>query len=221
MPIVTEIPERYKNGLSQVNELDETTFEELLSALAVAQPAFNSKAVASHVAKIVNKIAPADIENLVTAILSLYSFRHYYDVSVEELVRNLTQAMETSGDPKLKLNGDQDKFQSRLSRLLNIEALGVPSKALDLLHEYPYTFCHTRILTDIRPIFGPQTDVAPRAALIAHVLRISYHEGRELKEFYVAMDDGDIKSLRDALDRADDKAKSLRSVLERANILLM
>jgi hypothetical protein len=50
------------------------------------------------------------------------------------------------------------------------------------------------------------------------MLRITYHEGDALKSFYLAMDTGDIESLRDVLDRADKKAKNLRPVLENAKV---
>ncbi len=221
MPTINQIPERYKGGLTQVIGIDEATFQGLLEALSKAQPSFDSKAVASEVASRVSTISPKDAEMLVGAILSLYSVRHYYDLASDQLVGELAQAMAASEDVALRLNGNEGKFRERMLKLLSIDSLGIASKAFELLYEYERAFCNTRILTDIRPIFGEQPESRPVAALVMHLLRISYHERAELKEFYVALDEGDIKLLREALDRADNKARSLRAVMEDAKVPLM
>ena len=53
---------------------------------------------------------------------------------------------------------------------------------------------------------------------IIHTLRIYYYQSGELKSFFVAMDDEDVRKLRDALDRAQKKSTTLRAVAKSANI---
>lgn len=87
-----------------------------------------------------------------------------------------------------------------------------------MLLEQGQAFCGARILTDIRPLFAPDLKAAPTAALVVHTLRISYHQGSELKQFYVAMDSEDIQALKNTLDRAESKAENLHAVLDTAKI---
>src|SRR5207302_10277478 len=112
-----------------VLEIEESSFQELLEALAHAQPTFDSKAVASEVASKVKTITLNDAETVVEAVFSLYSFRHYYDLDVDSLVVELTNTMEASEDAALKPSGNGGKFRERMSKLLNIESLGIASKA--------------------------------------------------------------------------------------------
>jgi hypothetical protein len=80
-------------------------------------------------------------------------------------------------------------------------------------------FCDARILTDLRPIFGGEVD-APKAMIIVHTLKLSYHDAATGKheELFVAIDDEDIEKLKRILERAERKAKSLVSRLQLAGI---
>jgi hypothetical protein len=104
-------------------------------------------------------------------------------------------------------------FKRCLNDLLTADVFSIGAKALALMQEHERTFCQARIITDIRPVFGSEVSKPPRAVVVAHTLRISYHEGDERKDFYVALDSDDIESLRELLDRADAKARSLEDVI--------
>jgi hypothetical protein len=56
------------------------------------------------------------------------------------------------------------------------------------------------------------------AAVIVHNLRIHYGQDSEHKDFYVSLDTSDIADIREALDRADAKAKSLEGILKRSGV---
>jgi hypothetical protein len=118
-------------------------------------------------------------------------------------------------------SGDTDRscFKSRLIKLLTIDSFGIVSKALSLKAESDHIFCTGRILTDARPVYGADPSIAPRAALILHTLRLAYHESADLKEFYITLDDRNLKEFRDLLDRAGLKSKSLTAASEQRELV--
>ncbi len=114
------------------------------------------------------------------------------------------------------------RLVSRLTELLEIEkSVGITSKASDVLTEHEHLFCGVRILTDIRPIFQDDLSSAPSEAVIIHTLKIAYHQDREHKEFYVAMDAGDIQKLKSAIERAELKDNSAKAMLDKADVLYL
>ena len=64
-------------------------------------------------------------------------------------------------------------------------------------------------MTDVRPVFGSDTKAPPAAAVLVHMLDLSYQKDGDIKHLYIAMDSMDIDTLRETLDRAETKAESL------------
>ena len=93
-------------------------------------------------------------------------------------------------------------------------------KAAGVALDQDHLFYHARILTDVRPVFDEKGDTVS-AAVIIHNLRIHYGENSDHKDFYVALDTGDIQLLREALDRADKKAKRLQELLNASGIVYL
>lgn len=159
-------------------------------------------------------LSPDDSESIRKTLKELYNVRSYFDVELPEFVADIVDAMQGSF-PVEQANA----FRDSLAKLLAINSLDVEAKAFSLKGEYEHTFCTGRILTDARPIYGIDPSDTPAAMMIIHTLRISYHdESSRLREIYIAMDGDDITALREALDRADVKSKSLKSVFTAANI---
>ncbi len=108
-----------------------------------------------------------------------------------------------------------------MSRLLRFEQpLGIAAKGLDLWVAHEHTLHALRIVTDVRPVFKADLE-RPGGAVIIHKLNLTYHDGDELREFFVAMDSADIRRLRTLLDRAERKAASLTSLLEASSVPLL
>ena len=61
---------------------------------------------------------------------------------------------------------------------------------------------------------GREEDKAPAARpLTGHTLKIAYHQGSERLEFHVILDSTDLEELAEAIQRAKDKDKALRELL--------
>lgn len=98
--------------------------------------------------------------------------------------------------------------------ILSISFNIVAIKAKELQLESERTFCDARILTDIRPVFRDKVGDKPEAMIVVHTLKIVAHEATGHKEFYVALDAEDIQSLKKTLERAEDKARSLKNIID-------
>jgi hypothetical protein len=65
------------------------------------------------------------------------------------------------------------------------------------------------VSVSFRPGCHPST-----GAVITHTLDLEYHKGAELKEFFVVLDSQDLLALKEVLDRAITKDKTLRLLLK-------
>lgn len=212
MPTIS-VPKQEIPVLQKLTEISEQQLSDLLAALDSSEPRLTRSAFVKAVAPKVPSIAPEDVNSLVGTVCSLHWTRYSEEISVEGIVDAIVSSLskadaEAPFEPaKLQL------LKSRLTVLLNLEdSIGVTAKALDVMTEHANIFCKSRILSDIRPIFSKDGDGAT-AAVIIHTLNIGYHENRQHKEFYVALDESDLKALREVLDRAEKKALVLRALI--------
>ena len=74
-------------------------------------------------------------------------------------------------------------------------------------------FCNAKILSDIRPIFGPKIESGPVAAVVTHTLKLGYHEEGEHKQFFVVLDDADLVTFQEVIQRAREKSDALDNLL--------
>ena len=155
------------------------------------------------------------------ALASLYRVRGIREETVEAFADQVCDALERLSDERLKLPGvERAQFREKLIVLLGAEAFGLVTKVRDLNLEHERKFCNARILTDLRPVFGPNVDEGPQALFVSHVLRLAYHRGKEeTEDFYVSLGADDLRELRKLIDRAENKAKSLRSISKDVRLL--
>ncbi len=216
------VPRRYQSGLAKIRDLDDKSTQELLAALQKIPPTVNSDSLASAVAAMVDTIAVSNVEEIVPALLSLYSIKDDPQFSALEVAQGMALGMEEIPAEELRSSLDEeqrDSFQNRLLELLSIDALSAIARAGGLLLDNEHSLRRSRIITDIRPIFEPDKPQAPPAgAVIVHMLKISYWADNEVKNFFVALDTNDVRELSEQLERANSKAESLKSVLEAANV---
>ncbi len=138
------------------------------------------------------------------------------------VAKDVVTTMRESGRPELHVSPEiESSVVERLSELLELKALNIlETKAEELKSEYEHTFCDCRIFTDLRPVFGGNPQESPSAMLLVHMLRMGYHDSNENrhKEFHIALDSSDLFALKEAIERAETKAKSLKASLEAAGI---
>jgi hypothetical protein len=226
------IPEKYRKGLASIRSIPEAGIEEIRAILdrawAPTEQADGESSAPSDPGVIVasiRSVRPAiSIENfaeVMDAILSLYAQKAQRDVSTEKLVDEVSDAMEQlEGDLRLPHN-ERINFAGKLLTLLNASPFALFAKAYDLKTEDERLFCHARILTDLRPIFGGNVEDGPQAMIVTHMLKIGFHEQGNLKqhrEFFVSLDADDLRELREIVDRAEKKARTLSSVVKNVRV---
>lgn len=212
------IPKEYEVGLAGLLSLSDSSVKELLSALESVSPSVRYKSLADRVAPKVSSIPKDELEDVIEVLFSLSSIRTAAEVPTDVFVADICEAVNESGSPLLEEASSRcDSFKRNFAQLLECKTLEIASKAGMLLREHAQTYCSARILSDIRPIFGESVEAVPIAATVVHTLKVAYHQGDELKDFFLAMSTKDVRKLRELLDRADAKAESLKTFTVASN----
>ncbi|MBA3426745.1 MAG: hypothetical protein H0U04_19895 [Rubrobacter sp.] len=210
------IPQEYQRSFAEIRGLDEEQVQEFVSALESESPTVNRADLHTRVASNVDTIARSDLDRLLDTLVSLYALREGMGLGIPDFAEAVCEAMDESGAEELRLDDEveRDLFKARLVQLLGINSLDTSAKANDLQYEHERTVHGpVRVLTDIRPIFGPDPENEPESAVIVHTLKISYHEGRQIKEFFLALDPEQVDELIGVLERASLKSESLKRML--------
>ena len=80
----------------------------------------------------------------------------------------------------------------------------------------------SKVISDIRPIFGFNVNEKPKAAVIVHQLHLHYHQGDEKemhKDIYMALDNDDLQNLKETIERAQLKTKILHLMISQSNMI--
>ena len=213
------IPEQYRPGLVKLATAGDDVVNRLLDSLEKFPPTLHGEDIASFAAKKHN-IEPKYASEVLRAVLSLYSLRENGYFSTEEIIQQISKALQEESEEPLELSEDKiARFQQRLFSFLEIRgSLEISSKASDLLIEYENIFSNSRVVTDIRPIFKPKVEDGLGGALIVHSLRIGYKTLSGMHEFFVALEPDDVQQLLEDLGRALQKEESLKYLLKRVDV---
>lgn len=216
------IPERHRAGLAAIRTLDDGSVQKIRDALDGVKKVSDDatsvsetpKDVAVNAITAISAAKTAQPKQIAEAVATLYGVKSARDVSTEDFVEEVCDAMESlpSDDQRLP-HAERELFKEKLLKILGAELFGLASKVYDLATEDERTFCHARILTDLRPVYGPKVEDGPRAMIVMHHLKLAYHEDSSAhKNFYVTLDADDLRTLRNLIERAESKARTLKSI---------
>ena len=220
MPFL-KIPEEDKAGFAKLLRLSDEAIEAVVSACREIRPKLFAENLTIELIPKVKVVPPEDIAGIIDSLWGLLVSGFHHDLLPDQIADDVVQALQSLDDNEIKSlinESNAERFKQRFIRLLTIETLVVGAKALGVLQENHNSFSSARILTDIRPVFGLNVSDAPRAAVILHMLNLTYNQSGEIKEFFVALDTTDVKALREVLDRADTKSESLKALIGRSGI---
>lgn len=211
--IELRVPEEIQIGIEKLISLETNQLDELFSVFSEAKPTLLASQLTDVVVSNIKTISKGDVGEIVTGIVGLYAGITSLEMPPIEFIHSVLSSME------LELPEEQFRtLKDYLERVLQLESITVTSKALDVLLEHEHTLHNSRMMTDVRPIFVGDPQEGMSASVIIHTLKLRYHEGRELKQIYVALDSSDIKSLQEVLRRAQQKEERLKADLKKANI---
>jgi hypothetical protein len=146
----------------------------------------------------------------------MYLVKSGDDIPLDEFTERIANALEVLPNPEFQLApAERESFKEKLKILLGAEMFGMVSKVDDLRTESEHIFCHARLLTDMRPVFGTDVEKGPIAILVTHNLKVAYHlSGRKGDhDFYVSLDSDDLSELKEQIIRAEAKASTLRAIV--------
>jgi len=214
---VLSIPKRQYGVLKKISELTDDQFNDLLIGLNSVESSISPLHLAKGLSEKTKAISSADIKYFVAMLCGLYSAKENNKKTAVEIAHDIRETVEEEKPASFPPDKIQS-FESRMVKLLTVDkAIAVTAKAHDIVTNHANIFCGVKVLSDIRPIFSASADVVS-AAVVVHALNISYHQAQEHKEFFVALDNADVSSLRAALERAEKKAKILASMIQKAGI---
>lgn len=210
------IPKEYAPGLAALAALSDSevfSFTKVLSE--IPDTAHRPKEIAAFVAGRLPEFLPDKVDELVRALHSLYQARAATEGLIDQFVDDLADAVASSGTQELaSVTADRSHFVEKMHKLLSIDGLSFLAKTNLLKAEHERLFHDAKILTDLRPVFHAP-DEAPVDMIVEYTLKIIFHDGtRHHREIYMAIDAEDIARLKKAIDRAEKKAISLKSLVD-------
>jgi hypothetical protein len=213
------IPPIYRPGFAALLALSADQARSLAAALQGAPATFSTSELEQVIAPAVPSISPSQLHAILETLLSLYALRAQLDAPLEEFAEDICETIEQGGANGLHLPPERRSgFKSDLGELLSVTNLKLGAKSVDVWYEQDHIFHDARILTDVRPVFGGEPDDVPAAAMIVHTLRISYHHGDVLEDFFFAMSRDDLDALAAIVERAQVKTEAITKMLERAGV---
>ena len=210
------IPEQYERGFVEIRRLEEDQVQELVSALEDESPMLSRADLQQRVEQKLSFDLSNNLDEIMETLVSLYALRDNAGLTLPDFVEAVTGMVDESDIEELKFAQEEEResFKSKLDQLLGLDSLDIAARAADILYERERTVHGIpRVFTDIRPIFGADPEAKPRGAVIAHTLKISYHERGQVRELFVALDTENVNELIDILQRANSKADALKQFL--------
>jgi hypothetical protein len=217
LPTIT-IPDSYKAGINQLAHLAEGDVDRLLAGFNRIEPKLTGKELAADLQSQIEGPQIAQLSEIVESLVGVSSLvGAYEELPLDKIVQDLLDAMQQHREDFAEPASGWKPFGAVLTRLLQSSSLRISARANDVQHEEPKLFANGRILTDIRPVFeGDEAEL--KGALIIHSMKLTYFSDGEYKDFYVALDDNDLRALRKVLERAERKSAVLKATLSKAAI---
>ena len=202
------VPPDQREGLAKLHGLSSAELTELTAALQAAPLRLYTFQLARDVGARTESIPATTIESIIEALWQIEFMRHSLEAPRELFMDDIAQAIATAG-----ITTDLNSFMGRVEQLLRIPSLTVAAKARVLLSD-GNSYCRSRVLTDLRPIFGESVDGQPAAAVVVHHLTLSYHTTPpNTADVIVSLDSDDIENLIETLQRAQRKQQELQQLL--------
>ncbi len=220
MPFKLRIPDSYVAPLAALAQLTPDELAAFIEAIRGQEPTLDVVELTRLIATRLS-VDRKRMDGIVRLLARLQVVREDKNLSIGEFLRALRAAIEQSGKDELHPS-NWEAFESAITEALSgTNALALSSKAFRVMAEHSHLYCSAKVLTDLRPIFRSDVDQGPATFVAVHTLRLTYHESEEHKEFFVALDRGDIELLAAALTRALEKEASLRTFASEKSISIL
>lgn len=130
------------------------------------------------------------------------------DFDAQDVMLALSDALEKNTEFACDLDAWKTNVREPLLKILDSRFIRIVSKSANLAYDYAYLLRAARIITDARPVFSEYNGIVDGidGVVVSHVLRLEYENSDNLQTMSIVMDHLDVKNLREACDRAIQKA---------------
>lgn len=213
------IPEQDRGKLAVLLQQSQAGLDQLYEVLKSTSPRLR---VADLVSDIRNRtdIPAAPLRDVVAILVTLSWLTADQQLTSERMVDEVFQAADDADDERLKVSDIQKAaIRASLVKLLSLDrTLGVTAKALYIAYQYPRHYHESRVFTDARPVFTRNPAEPPSAFIITHSLQLRIHDDGTDREWFLSLDSSDLLEIKEAVDRALEKEKSLRTLMSKTGV---
>jgi|GEM_PF-982418 len=214
-----EIPDEYIQTIKNISYLEDEVINSLSNSLTKQLPFTSIQKLAVSIGKENSKLTSNQIIEILDFVISLFRLSEESGSDIYEVVVKLIELAKIYEDYQDFEEQDFERLKARLIKLVDEEGILKASyKAADIVYDNERIFLSSRILTDIRPVFGNSINSDPIAAGIVHLLKINFGKLDADEEFFVSMDENDLNMLIEQLNRAKAKSKILKELLKRSEV---
>lgn len=214
-----EISESQLADLTRISQLGVSRLGTILSALSATQrPIIHSVDLLTLVKDALGT-DNASAEAVCRQALAFNGLIRQANVSITEVRQSLKNAIEDI--PAATENPDFASVwadcEASFFEIVNAQSVWLTAKAVSLSYDFANLYRQVRILTDIRPIFDNDGE-SIKAAVISYTLRLRYDNVEGDHDISIAMDEEDVRRLRDQCERAMRKAEKGKELMNTFNI---
>ena len=213
--------ERRLPVFQKIAALDKASVNAMFVALANVKPAALPASFPLDVALTLTDMSQSDAAEIVATLHSLFAPFASSSKSLDGFIDDIVVSFGRISDRKAGAKPEEcDRLRDNLKKLLSAPAFGLGAKASGVLLENERNFILSRIVTEVRPVFGVE-DAEIAGAVVLHSLRISYIKDNEREEFFVAIDSDDLAKLIVDLERAKRKEEKVKEMLFAGKVAYM
>lgn len=182
--------------------------EALRARLAVRLQIDQDLAEALQACEAIGEAGEEQRHGLASAIYGL----HFLCVSADKA--DLDLASDVADVLAKEVEQSSAEIAEKIALVLSLESVRTSVKAWSLLEDYRDVYLSSRVITDIRPVFGDDLSRPLSASLIVHTIKLTVRSDGENKDVFIVADGDDLKSLITDLQRGLEKATSLRRMIK-------
>ena len=208
------IPIRHRGPLALVASMSRERFEALEDCLGSPEGDLSTSRVVNDITPLVEDLDEPVV--LLDALIGAWAFGQDTDLTPEDTAREVASSESLEID-----ESERSILFDRLTVLFCNPVLDLLAHAASIRAEDEYSYCTSRILSDLRPMFSKDEDVIPIAALIRHSLKFNVHVDGRIESVTIAVNDRALDEIASGIERALRKAESLREVAHKAGIKII
>jgi len=210
------IPKESHKSLLEFARMPEGVFNKLMTAIRDIDPKLSIERFREELAKRLSSKEEESLIEIANELFQVEKTRNRLSLTGEGVadmvgesaatINDITEAEKECLVARLKIFGESyDK------------SIALTCKTEKVLTDHDSVFYNARIMTDIRPVFDADAKSID-ATVIVHTLVLHYGKDGDHKDFYVALDTGDIAKLEIAIDRAKKKEALLQSLIQKSSV---